>query len=142
MFSYVWPIALVVLANVFYQVAAKSVPEKIDPLASVTVTYIVGAITCGVLYFVLNKNADLLREYSKLNWAPFIMGITVVGLEIGMIYAYKVGWPVNAASTSQSVITAIALIFVGYLLFKEPITWNRIAGIIVCLAGLALINYK
>ena len=142
MFSYVWPIALVVLANVFYQVAAKSVPEKIDPLASVTVTYIVGAITCAVLYFILNKDADLLREYSKLNWAPFVMGITVVGLEVGMVCAYKAGWPVSAASTSQSAITAIALIFVGYMVFREPITWNRIAGIFVCLAGLALINYK
>jgi drug/metabolite transporter (DMT)-like permease len=59
-----------------------------------------------------------------------------------MIYAYKVGWPVNAASTTQSVVTAIALIFFGYMVFKEPITWNRVAGIIVCLAGLALINYQ
>lgn len=142
MFSYVWPITLVVLANVVYQVTAKSVPDKIDPLASVTVTYVIGAITCAVLYFVLNKDANLLREYSNLNWAPFLMGISVVGLEVGMIYAYKVGWPVNAASITQSTIVAIALIFVGYILFNEPISWNRIAGIIICLAGLALINYK
>ncbi|MBR2548263.1 MAG: EamA family transporter [Eubacterium sp.] len=142
MFSYVWPIALIVLANTFYQISAKSVPDKIDPLASVTVTYIVGAAASAILYFALNKDADLLREYSKLNWAPFVMGLTVVGLEAGMIYAYKAGWPVNAASVTQSTILAIVLVFVGYLLFKEPITWNKIAGIAICLAGLALMNYK
>ena len=142
MFSYVWPIALIVVANTFYQIAAKSVPDKIDPLASVTVTYIVGAAASAILYFVTNKDADLLAEYSKLNWAPFVMGIAVVGLEAGMIYAYKVGWPVNAASVTQSTILAIVLVFVGFMLFKEPISWNKIAGIAVCLAGLALMNYK
>ena len=142
MFSYVWPIALIVVANTFYQIAAKSVPDKIDPLASVTVTYIVGAAASAIFYFVTNKDADLLAEYSKLNWAPFVMGIAVVGLEAGMIYAYKVGWPVNAASVTQSTILAIVLVFVGFLLFKEPISWNKIAGIAVCLAGLALMNYK
>lgn len=142
MLTYAWPIALVVLANIVYQVAAKSVPDKIDPLASVTVTYLVGAVFCGILYYVLNKDADLIREYSNLNWAPFAMGITVVGLEIGMIYAYKVGWPVNAASITQSAIVAIALIFVGYVLFKEPVTWNKVVGILACLSGFALINYK
>lgn len=142
MFSYVWPIALIVVANTFYQIAAKSVPDKIDPLASVTVTYIVGAAASAIFYFVTNKDADLLAEYGKLNWAPFVMGIAVVGLEAGMIYAYKVGWPVNAASVTQSTILAIVLVFVGFLLFKEPISWNKIAGIAVCLAGLALMNYK
>ncbi|MBQ3281945.1 MAG: EamA family transporter [Eubacterium sp.] len=142
MFSYIWPIAMVVLANTFYQIAAKSVPDKIDPFASVTLTYIVGAVTSAILYFVLNKDADILREYSNLNWAPFVMGITVVGLEAGMIYAYKAGWPVNAASMTQSTILAIVLVFVGYLVFKEPISWNKVAGIAVCLAGLALMNYK
>lgn len=133
---------MVVLANTFYQIAAKSVPDKIDPFASVTLTYIVGAVTSAILYFVLNKDADILREYSNLNWAPFVMGITVVGLEAGMIYAYKAGWPVNAASMTQSTILAIVLVFVGYLVFKEPISWNKVAGIAVCLAGLALMNYK
>ena len=142
MFSYIWPIALVVLANTFYQISAKSVPDKIDPLASVTVTYIVGAIASATLYFLLNRNADIMREFHNLNWAPFVMRPTVVGLEAGMIYAYKAGWPVNAASVTQSTILAIGLVFVGYVLFKEPITWNKVAGIAVCLAGLALMNYK
>ena len=32
MFAYIWPIALVVISNVVYQICAKSVPEKLDPL--------------------------------------------------------------------------------------------------------------
>lgn len=62
MFSYIWPIALVVLSNVVYQICSKSVPSSINPLASLTVTYLVSALTCGILYYVLNKDANLLRE--------------------------------------------------------------------------------
>ena len=36
----------------------------------------------------------------------------------------------------------VILIFVGYLLYHEAITWNKIVGIIICLAGLVLINCR
>lgn len=142
MISYIWPIALVVLSNVIYQVCAKSVPKEIDPLASLTITYLVGAITSCVLYFVLNKDGNLIREYSKLNWAPVIFGIVLVGLEVGFIYAYKAGWQVSTASIVQSSFLAVALIFVGFSLYQEAITWNKIVGVVICLIGLVFINYK
>lgn len=34
MFKYIWPLLLVVLSNTFYQICAKSVPEKMNPFAS------------------------------------------------------------------------------------------------------------
>ena len=87
MLAYVWPIVLVVLSNVIYQICAKSVPDGMNPFASLTITYLVGAIVSVVMYFVLNKDADLLKEYSKANWAPFVLGIVIVGLEVGFLYA-------------------------------------------------------
>jgi len=46
------------------------------------------------------------------------------------------------AQIVSSAVLAVILIFVGYLLYHEAITWNKIVGIIVCLAGLVLINYR
>ena len=140
--AYFLPVMLVVLSNTVYQIAAKSIPEKLDPLASVTVTYLVGAAASFILYYALNRDADILAEYSRLNWAPFLLGLAIVGLEAGMIYAYKVGWPVNSLSVTQSTCLAIVLIFVSFFVFKEPITWNKIAGVVVCASGIALINYR
>ena len=59
MLSYIWPIALVVLSNTLYQVCAKTVPDGMNPLASLTVTYLVGAVVSCVMYFILNRNANL-----------------------------------------------------------------------------------
>lgn len=142
MLSYGWPLGLVVLSNVFYQICAKSVPEKMDPLASLTITYLVGAAASLALYFALNRGGNILQEYQKTNWAPFLLGLVIVGLEVGYIYAYKAGWPVSTAQIVQSAVLAVILIFVGYLLYKERLTWNKLAGIVVCLAGLGLINMK
>ena len=91
MLNYIWPIALVVLSNTFYQICAKSVPGNMNPLASLTITYMIGAAVSGVLYYVLNRHSDpsLLFEWSKTNWAPFLLGFVIVGLEVGFIYAYK-----------------------------------------------------
>lgn len=141
MFSYIWPIALIVLSNVMYQVCAKSIPEGMNPMASLTVTYLVGAIASGAVYFLLGGR-NLLDEYTELNWAPFLLGIVVVGLEAGFIFAYKAGWQVSTASIVQSSFLAVALIFVGYLLYHEALTWNKLLGVLICLAGLVMINMK
>ena len=74
MLNYVWPIVLVVLSNVMYQICAKSVPNEMNPFASLTVTYLVGAVASGVMLFAFNKDANLLKEYSNVNWAPFVPG--------------------------------------------------------------------
>ncbi|MCQ2507153.1 MAG: DMT family transporter [Dorea sp.] len=142
MFNYVWPLALVVLSNVLYQVCAKCVPEKMNPFASLTVTYLVGAGCALLLYFVFNKEGNLLTEYKKVNWAPFFLGFSIVGLEVGYIFAYKAGWPVSVAATVQAAFLAVALIFVGWLFFHEALTLNKLVGVAVCLVGLAIINYK
>lgn len=142
MFNYVWPIALVILSNVVYQICAKSVPKEMNPFASLTVTYVVAAAASVILYFVLGKNGNPVKEYSKLNWAPFVLGIVIVGLETGWIYAYKAGWQVSTGFIVQSAVLAVMLLVVGYFLYHEAFTWNKVVGVVVCLIGLVFINYK
>ena len=128
MFSYFWPIGLVVLSNVVYQICAKSVPGGISPFASLTVTYLIGAAASGVLFYALGGN-DLIQEYQKLNWAPFVLGVVIVGLEVGWIYAYKAGWQISTGFIVQSAFLAVVLLFVGYLLYHEALTWSKLIGV-------------
>ena len=140
MFAYIWPIALVVVCNTLYQVCAKSVPADMDPFASLTITYLVGAAASFLLYFGMNRSGSLLQEYRQVNWAPIVLGLVVVALEVGMIFAYKAGWKVSLASTVQGTFVAIALVAVGALFYHEAITLNKILGIALCLGGLAIMN--
>lgn len=142
MFSYIWPIGLVVLSNIVYNICTKSVPNNANPFASLTVTYLVGAAVSAVLFFVLGDQPNIFKEFGKMNWSSFVLGLVIVGLEAGYIYAYKAGWQVSTASIVQSSILAVALIIVGALIFRENITWNKIVGIAVCAVGLVFINLK
>ena len=142
MLSYIWPIGLVVLSNVVYQLCAKSVPSGMNPFLSLTVTYLVAAAFSLAVYLIQTKGASPIKELSKINWAPFVLGLVIVGLEVGFIYAYKAGWQISTASLVQGAALAVVLIFVGFLVYKEAITWNKLVGIAVCLIGLFFINHK
>ena len=141
MFAFIWPIGLVVLSNVLYQICAKSVPSGMNPFASLTITYSVGAVVSMILYFTLGGR-DLIREYSRLNWSPIVLGIVIVGLEVGFIFAYKAGWLVSTASIVQSSFLAVALILVSWLLYREALSWNKLVGVAICLVGLVVINWQ
>lgn len=142
MFSYFWPIALVVASNVIYQICAKSVAPDVNPFAALTVTYLVGAAFSIVMFFVTGSGGSLVKEMTKVNWASYLLGMSIIGLEVGFIYAYKAGWAVSTASIVQSAFLAVALIAVGFLLYKEALTWNKLLGIAICLIGLVFINLK
>lgn len=142
MFMYVWPIALVVLSNVVYQLCTKGVASDVNPFASLAVTYLVGAFCSLGLCFFLDKQANIVKEIGKMNAASYVLGLVIVGLEAGFIYAYKAGWQVGTASIVQSAILSVILIFVGALVYGEALTWNKLVGVAICLVGLAVINLK
>lgn len=81
-----------------------------------------------------------MSEYQHLNIAPAILGIAIVGLEAGWIYAFKAGWQVSTGFIVQSAFLAVALLAVGYLLYHEALSWNKVIGIAICLVGLFFIN--
>ncbi len=142
MFSYVWPVALIVVSNVFYQICAKSVPQGADPFAMLVITYLAGAVLSVVAYYGLNGGGNMFAEFRKANWVPFAWGLVLIGLEVGSIFAYKAGWSISVMQIVQASFLAVALLFVGYFAYNEKITWNKVVGMAVCLAGLALINLE
>ena len=139
MIAYIWPVALIVLSNTMYQVCAKSVPDKMDPMASLTVTYLIGAVLSGGLYFMLGGRS-LMQEYHRLNWAPLVLGVAIVGLEVGSIFAYRAGWQVSTKYVMQSAFISVALLVIGYLVYHEALSWSKVLGMAICLAGLFLMN--
>ena len=134
-----WPIALAVFADVFYQICSKSTPVSLNPFASLTITYLVGAALSALIFF-MTGGGNLLAEWKEVNWTTFVLGLAIVGLEAGSIYMYRLGWNMNTGYIVKALILGIVLIGVGYFLYKEQLTMTKAAGILVCLFGLFLIN--
>jgi len=138
--QFLWPIALIVISNLFYHICSKSTPDNLNPFASLTVTYLIGAALSALLFFALGRGSSLAAEYRKLNWTSILLGLSIVGLEAGNIYMYKVGWELSTGQLVQSSILAIFLIIVGAVAYREQVTPMKLAGIAVCLIGLFIIS--
>lgn len=94
LFQMWWPVACVVLADVIYQVCAKKISSRADPLAALGVTYLVSAAVCAGLYYGMG-GMDLLADMSHVRLAAAGIGFAVTGLEVGCVYMYKAGWAMN-----------------------------------------------
>ena len=139
----IWPIALIVASNIIYHICAKQAPSDMNAFALLTVTYGVACITALILYFILRRlsgSEGLVSEYRKANWAPFALGVVIIGLEVGWIMAYKAGWQVSMGYIVVTAVVASILLLVGHFLYKETIDRNKVIGIALCLVGLVIIN--
>ena len=135
-----YPILIIVLSNVLYNVCTKSTPSEINAFATLSVTYLVAAAVSFAIFFITSKNKNILTEFSKTNWTTFVLGFVIIGLELGYILAFRNGWKMNTASVTANITLAVALIFVSMIFYKESITLKQVAGIVLCGGGLVLIN--
>ena len=135
-----YPIGIIVISNVLYNVCTKSAPKQINSFAMLTITYLIAAAVSFISFFISAKNKNIITEFSKTNWTAFVLGIVIVGLELGYLLAYRNGWQMKTASVTANITLAIVLIFVSLIFYKESITVKQIAGIALCAGGLVLIN--
>jgi uncharacterized membrane protein len=136
----IWPMLIVITANTFYNVCAKSTPQGVNSFASLTITYLIAAAASLIMFFVTSEQKNIWQEFSKANWTSAVLGIAVLALEFGYICIYRAGWKVSTASIIANIALACVLVFVGMLLYKETITLRQIIGMLVCAAGLYLIG--
>lgn len=138
--SLYWPLILSLFSGVIYQISSKSSPKAMDPLASLTVTYLLAAAVSGVLYYCVHKDGNLIKEYGNLNWTSFVLAGAVIGIDLGNRYMYRGGWSISNGYILTSVVLSVVLLGVGYFLYKETITWAKLIGVVLCLAGISLIT--
>ena len=91
MFNYIWPLLIIIFANTLYQICAKGIPVQMNTYASMTITYAVATLFSALAFFVSTKGGNIFKEFSHTNWATIVLGIVITGLEVGFIFAYKVG---------------------------------------------------
>lgn len=140
MWNLFYPVLIIVISNILYNICAKQTPSEINAFATLSVTYLVAAVISFVSFFIGAKGKNIFTEFSKTNWTAFVLGIVIVGLELGYVLAYRNGWKMNTVSVTANITLAVALIFVAMIFYKESITLKQILGIGLCASGLVLIS--
>lgn len=135
-----WPIFLVIICDVLYQVCCKSTPSDANTLFSLIITYLTSAVVSIVLYFAMFSSSPVAVEMKKLSWTAPALGLIIVGVEVGYIYTYRNGITLSAASVLVCGGAAILLLFVGGFFYNEPLPFKKIAGVILCLISMYCIE--
>ena len=135
-------IAITIVANIIYHVSQKSISQTANPIISVTVSYLIALLISLCLIPFSPPKISLMNDLRELNWATVVVGITIIGIELGFLLVYRTGWNISIASTVCSSTCMILLIFVGLFYFKEQLPLAKIVGIIFCLVGLIMIVRK
>lgn len=135
------PLLLAVGATTLYHIAQKSVSPQVNPMLSVTVNY-VAALIVSLLILPFYPGNSLRASWKNLNWASVVVGVAIVGIELGFVVAYRTGWRISVASLIANVATALLLVAIGLTFFREHLGARAALGIALCIAGLGLIMYR
>lgn len=140
MFMYVFSIILIVASNIFYNICQKSTPQKANPFAALLITYLTAAALSFIAFHFYKPDKGLLQSFKDVNWTSFVLGIAIVGLELGYLMAYRAGWNISVGSLVANIILALMLIPIGILFYEEGFEMNKVLGAVFCIIGLILIN--
>jgi drug/metabolite transporter (DMT)-like permease len=142
MFLFFFSITLAILSSALYHFVAKSTPSNVNFTVSLLVTYAVAFVVTLLGFFFFPATNGIAAELKQLNWASFGLAIAIVGIEYGFLLTYRAGWTLGIAVILVNVAASLILVPVAILVFKDKISWINILGILVCLAGLVMLNWK
>jgi len=140
MFSFYLPIAMAIAANIFYHLFQKAIDPSVNPLVSLVATYVVALMASLLLFPFFPHEEGLFSSFKQLNWASYALGLAIIGLEIGFLLVYRVGWKVSLANLLVQVAVVIVLLPVGVFFFQERVSASGYIGLLLAIAGLVLIG--
>jgi drug/metabolite transporter (DMT)-like permease len=134
------PVILMIVGTTTYHIAQKSVPTQVNPVFSLVINYLTAL--AGTLLLIPLYPARTAGAWSikGINWASAAVGVSIVGVELAVLLAYRGGWRVSLLSVIGNSASALLLVGIGLLFFHEHLSLRNGTGIALCLVGLALIT--
>lgn len=134
------PVLLMIAGTTSYHIAQKSVPTQINPLFSLVMNYVTALMgTVLLIPFYPSRTAGP-WSLKSVNWASCLVGVSIVGVELAVLLAYRAGWRISILSVIGNTASALALVGIGLLFFHEHLSAKSAAGMVLCLVGLGLIS--
>lgn len=134
------PLILMILGTTTYHIAQKSVPAQVNPVFSLAINYLTAL--AGTLLLIPLYPSHTAGPWSAkgINWASVAVGVSIVGVELAVLLAYRSGWRVSILSVIGNSASALLLVGIGLMFFHEHLSARNVLGVALCLIGLALIT--
>jgi len=142
MFYYL-SILIIVLSNVFYHLASEKVPKNTNPFFFVMISYVVGFVVAVIAFIMTMGDKSIVESVSEqtkiINWTPVLLGISVIGLEVGNVLMYRAGWNISKGALFSNILLALMLAAIGVIFYKDEFSVKHAIGLLSCIVGLYLL---
>lgn len=135
----IWPIALVILTSVLYQLAQRAMPRGANPFALLTLVYGIGVALCCTAGVIAGGRFAAAKLLPLFSWPSWLLAASVVGIEVGYLLAYRAGWTLGSAFAVASTASTVLLALIGLCFFAETLSVRRVCGLLLALGGLWLL---
>jgi uncharacterized membrane protein len=135
-------LTLAVACTVGYHVVLKLTPAGVNPLLSLLVTYAAVAMLFGVLLLAAPGGLEWRQEARQLNWTALALAVAIVGLDLGFLLLYRSGYAVSLGALVTQSAAAMLLLVIGVAAFRDRLSLANAIGLVLCIAGLWLVNRR
>ncbi|KKP36731.1 MAG: hypothetical protein UR28_C0039G0042 [Candidatus Peregrinibacteria bacterium GW2011_GWF2_33_10] len=142
MFLLYFSVGLTVISNLLYHIFQKSISQTANPIISLIASYVTALIISLILLPFFPGKTGIIEQFKELNWASYTLALGIIGVEIGYLLTYRAGGNLNLTAITITSLVTILLIPAGLLLFKENISALNIIGIVLCIGGIVLTQWK
>ncbi len=131
---------LTIVGPIFYHLIQKVTPVNLNPLVSLFFSYLTAIILCLIGLLIQPPAEGMRISLRALNWTSIALGLTMIMTELGFLLVYRNGGSLSSFNIIRTATVSMLLVFVGIWIFREPVTFQKMAGIALCLAGLVLVG--
>ncbi len=135
-------LSLAIACTVAYHIVLKLTPASANPLLSLLVTYAAVTALFGLLLLAAPGAFEWRQEIRQLNWTAMALAVAIVGLDLGFLFLYRSGYAVSLGALVTQSAAALLLLFVGVVVFRERLSLANAIGLVLCIAGLWLVNRR
>ena len=132
------PIVTIVVSATLYQFSQKKLSSVGNPFLVLVIAYLCAlGLSIGGAFLYSPWRMAQMQTIPK--WV-YALGLSVVGIEIGFLLAYRMNWPISTVSIYLSACSLFLLTLAGVFFFGEAMTAKKIIGLACALLAIVLLS--
>ncbi len=135
-------LGIAAVGNAIYHLGQKTLHPGANPMILLMAVYVVAFGLAALAAPFFQNVAGVSWKAEVFRWPVLVLGAGVLLIEIGFLLAYRVGGGLQWSGVAVNAAAALILVPIAVLFFREQFSWTRALGILLTLAGMALLTRR
>ncbi len=135
-------LGIAAVGNAIYHLGQKTLHPGANPMILLMAVYVVAFGLAALAAPFFQDTAGISWKAEVFRWPVLVLGAGVLLIEIGFLLAYRAGGGLQWSGVAVNAASALILVPIAVLFFREQFSWTRALGILMTLGGMALLTRR